>query len=157
MSKFASKLIQSAVAAGMLVGVARADTGLPTPPAAPEKPFNASASVLNAIKLVGGADKGATVVITNMTLTNFDASPQQVFIFAPIFSGTGATCTSGSVVGGTTPRMTVYVPAKATLIIPYPSGLVLTNKAPNCIAAEVTTLLNGGSVEIDISGYLQNK
>lgn len=121
----------------------------------PAHTFTGRMQVLNATSSVG---PGTGVFgVTSLTLTNFDASPQQVFIFVPIFSGGG--CGSGSggsnIVGGTTPQMTVYVAAQSTLHLTYPTPLVI-NPYLNitCLAAEVTTLLHGGSVEIDVNGVI---
>ena len=93
--------------------------------------------------------------VTSLTLTNFDAQPQQVFIFVPIFSGGGCGSGGSNVIGGTLPQMTVYVQPQQTLHLAYPTPLVINpNAGTTCIAAEVTTLLHGGSVEIDVNGVI---
>jgi hypothetical protein len=93
--------------------------------------------------------------VTSLTLTNFDTSPQQVFIFVPIFSGGGCGTGGSNIIGGTAPQMTFYVPAQSTLHLTYPTPLVVNPYAGiTCIAAEVTTLLHGGSVEIDVNGVI---
>ena len=93
--------------------------------------------------------------ITSITLTNFDANPQQVFIFVPIFSGGGCGSGGSNVIGGATPQMTVYVQPQQTLHLAYPTPLVFNpNQNITCVAAEVTTLLHGGSVEIDVNGVV---
>lgn len=125
--------------------------GNPTPPAAPLRPFYDNMSVLNSARAVGPAR--GKLAITNLTLTNFDTSAQQVFIFAPLFAA-GGTCGS-PVIGGTAPQMTVYVQPQQTLVIPYPTPLVVERVRPNCIAAEVTTTLHGGSVQVDVTGYAE--
>jgi hypothetical protein len=92
--------------------------------------------------------------VTSLTLTNFDTSPQQVFIFVPIFSAGGCGI-SGNIIGSTAPQMTVYVPAQSTLHLTYPTPLVVNPYAGiTCIAAQVTTLLHGSSVEIDVNGVI---
>ncbi len=123
----------------------------PTPQALPPHPFFASMSVLNKSAAVGPA--AGHLGVTNLTLTNFDTSQQQVFIFSPVFAS-GTSC-SGSIIGGSSPQLTVYVQASSTLVIPYPTPLEFTGKLPSCLAAEVTTVLHGGSVEVDVTGYYQ--
>ncbi len=119
----------------------------------PSHTFSGRMQVLNAVKSVG---PGTGIFgVTSLTLTNFDAQPQQVFIFVPIFSGGGCGSGGSNVVGGTEPQMTVYVQPQQTLHLTYPTPLVI-NPFQNitCIAAEVTTLLHGGSVEIDVNGVV---
>jgi hypothetical protein len=118
----------------------------------PSKPVYESMTVLNSPVSVG-PDTG-TWGVTNITLTNYDASPQQVFIFAPVFaSGGGAGC-SGAIIGGGSPQLQIYVQPQQTLVIPYPTPLVFPGVSGHtCIAAEVTTLLHGGSVSVDVNGF----
>jgi hypothetical protein len=147
------RLLQSAATVVALLAplaAGAATLGNPTPPAAPANPFYARLSVLNATVSAGPAS--GKLAVTNLTLTNFDSSPQQVFIFAALVSG--AAC-GGKAVGGAEPQMTVYVQPRQTLVIPYPTALVFAALHPNCIAAEVTTQLNGGSVEVDVTGFVQ--
>jgi hypothetical protein len=116
----------------------------------PARTFSDSMVVLNSPTSVG---PGTGILgITSLTLTNFDTSPQQVFIFVPTFAG--GTCGS-PVIGGSTPRIQVYVQALSTMHLTYPTPWVV-NPVNNvtCIAAEVTTLLHGGSVEVDVNGVV---
>jgi hypothetical protein len=129
-----------------------ATIGNPTPPALPVYPFSASLTLANSPQAVGPAGT-AQLAISSIVLTNFDTTAQQVFIFAPLLN-TGGACGS-TVVGGTTPRMQVYVQPTQTLVIPYPTPLVFQGQQHNCIAAEVTTVLHGGSVEMDVVGFRQ--
>lgn len=117
----------------------------------PSHTFYDSMSVQNTRTAIG---PGSGVLgVTSLTITNFDSTAQQVFIFAPVFSG-GSGCT-GSVIGGSTPRMQVYVQPFSTMHLSYPSPLVFNPlQGRTCVAAEVTTLLHGGSVEIDINGVV---
>ncbi len=121
----------------------------------PARTFSGRMSVLNTTNSIGPGANGGILGVTSITLTNFDASPQQVFIFVPIFSGGGCGSGGSNIVGGTTPQMTVYVQPQSTLHLAYPTPLVI-NPFSNitCIAAEVTTLLHGGSVEIDVNGVI---
>jgi len=119
----------------------------------PAHTYTGHMSVVNAINTVG---PGTGILgVTSLTLTNFDTSPQQVFIFVPVYSGAGCGAGGSTVVGGAGPQMTVYVQPQSTLHLTYPTPLVYNPYAGNtCIAAEVTTLLHGGSVTIDINGVL---
>jgi hypothetical protein len=119
----------------------------------PAKTYNSRMSVVNSTTSVG---PGTGVWgITSLTLTNFDTSPQQVFIFVPIFSGGGCGSGGAQIIGGAQPQMTVYVQPQSTLHLTYPTPLVVNPYAGiTCIAAEVTTLLHGGSVEIDVNGVI---
>jgi hypothetical protein len=116
----------------------------------PSKTWYGSMSVLNATNSMG---PGTGILgITSITLTNFDSSPQQVFIFAPIYASGGC---GSPIIGGSDPRMQVYVQPNSTLHLTYPTPLVMNPISGNtCIAAEVTTQLHGGSVEIDVNGVI---
>ena len=117
----------------------------------PAKSFYDSMGVTNAISAVG---PGTGVLgVSNLVITNYDTSAQQVFIFNPLT--TGGACNTATVVGGGTPRMEIYVQPQSTLVIPYPQPLVFNPLSGNtCIGAEVTTVLHGGSVEIDVTGFV---
>ena len=119
----------------------------------PAHTYTGHTTVLNSTTSVG---PGTGILgITSLTLTNFDTQPQQVFIFVPIYSGAGCGAGGSSIIGGTTPQMTVYVQPQQTLHLTYPTPLVIDPYAGNtCIAAEVTTLLHGGSVTIDVNGVV---
>jgi hypothetical protein len=119
----------------------------------PAKTYTGRMQVLNTTTSMG---PGTGILgVTSITLTNFDTSPQQVFIFVPIFSGGGCGSGGSNIVGGTQPQMTVYVQPQSTLHLTYPTPMVINPFASiTCIAAEVTTLLHGGSVEIDVNGVV---
>ena len=119
----------------------------------PSRTFNGHMQVLNATRSVG---PGTGILgITSLTLTNFDTTPQQVFIFVPIFSGGGCGTGGSNIVGGLDPQMTIYLQPQATLHLAYPTPLVINPyQGVTCIAAEVTTALHGGSVEIDVNGVV---
>jgi hypothetical protein len=157
--KISTLALASIAAAGLLAG-----TGAPAFAAGaikaayveeviPSKTFSGRMSVLNTTNSMG---PGTGIFgVTSLTLTNFDTSPQQVFIFVPIFSGGGCGSGGSNIVGGTGPQMTVYVQPQSTLHLSYPTPLVINPFAGiTCLAAEVTTLLHGGSVEIDVNGVL---
>jgi hypothetical protein len=121
----------------------------------PGKTWSGSMSVLNTTNSMGPGSNGGILGITSITLTNFDTSPQQVFIFVPIFASGGCGTGGSNIVGGTTPQMTVYVQPQSTLHLTYPTPLVISPyQSVTCVAAEVTTQLHGGSVEIDVNGVI---
>jgi hypothetical protein len=119
----------------------------------PAHTYTGHMTLLNATNSIG---PGTGILgISSITLTNFDSQPQQVFIFIPIYSGAGCGAGGSSIIGGTTPQMTVYVQPYQTLHLTYPTPLVINPYAGNtCIAAEVTTLLHGGSVTMDVNGVV---
>ena len=121
----------------------------------PSRTYTGHMTVLNATTSTG---PGTGILgISSLTLTNFDTSPQQVFIFVPIYANPTTTCGGGgnAIVGGTGVQMTLYVPGQSTLHLPYPTPLVINPyNGLTCIAAEVTTLLHGGSVTIDVNGVV---
>ena len=119
----------------------------------PSHTYTGHMTVLNATNSIG---PGTGILgITSITLTNFDTSPQQVFMFVPLYAGAGCGAGGSSIVGGTAPQMTVYVQPQQTLHLTYPTPFVINPTAGNtCFAAEVTTLLHGGSVAIDINGVV---
>ncbi len=119
----------------------------------PAKTFSGHMQVFNSISTVGPGANSGVLGITSITLTNFDTQPQQVFLFVPIFSGGG--CGSASVVGGANPEIQVYVQPQSTMHLTYPTPFVINPVSGiTCIGAEVTTILHGGSVEIDINGVV---
>ena len=121
----------------------------------PARTFSGRMQVLNTPNSVGPGVGTGILGISSLTLTNFDANAQQVFIFVPIFSGGGCGSGGSNIIGGTTPQFTVYVQPQQTLHLTYPTPLVINpNAGTTCIAAEVTTLLHGGSVEIDVNGVI---
>ena len=119
----------------------------------PSHTYTGHMTLLNATNSIG---PGTGVLgISSITLTNFDNTAQQVFIFIPIYSGAGCGAGGSTIIGGTTPQMTVYVQPYSTLHLTYPTPLVINPYAGNtCIAAEVTTLLHGGSVTMDVNGVV---
>lgn len=119
----------------------------------PAHTYTGHMTLLNATNSIG---PGTGILgISSITLTNFDNTAQQVFIFIPIYSGAGCGAGGSTIIGGTTPQMTFYVQPYSTLHLTYPTPLVINPYAGNtCIAAEVTTLLHGGSVTMDVNGVV---
>jgi hypothetical protein len=121
--------------------------------AIPSNPFYDSMSVTNTSRSVG-PDSG-TLGVTNLTLTNFDSTSQQLFIFAPVFSTGGCGGAGADIIGGGGPQMQVYLQPQQTLTISYPSPLTFRGVSGHtCVAAEVTTTLHGGAVEVDVNGFV---
>lgn len=117
----------------------------------PAKTYNGRMAVLNSINSIG---PGTGILgVTSLTLTNFDTTEQQVYVFAPVFAA-GSTC-GNAIIGGSSPGMTLYVPPHATLHLAYPTPLVFSPVGGvTCVGAEVTTTLHGGSVEVDVNGVV---
>ena len=119
----------------------------------PSKPFYDSISLNNQSKSIG--PDGGTLGVSTITLTNFDSAKQQVFIFAPIFASGGCGGSGSTIIGGSQPRMIFIVQPGATETITYPTPLVYGGvNGHTCVAAEVTTSLNGGSVQMTVNGFV---
>jgi hypothetical protein len=119
----------------------------------PAKSYTGSLFLAAVTKTTGPGAAAGVLGISSITLTNYDASPQQVFIFTPVFGNPGTDC-SGTVIGGTSPQRTVIVQGRSTLHLPFPTPLVVNPVAGlTCIAAEVTTL-HTGAVEVNFTGFL---
>ena len=149
-----ARLALAALSACTLLGSAHAAGGIKAAyveQVIPAHTWADSMYVVNAVNTVG---PGTGILgVSSLTLTNYDASPQQVFIFVPTFSS--GTCGSGVVSGGSTPRIQVYVQGRSTQQLTFPTPWVVSPyNGITCLAAEVTTLLNGGSVEIDVNGVI---
>jgi hypothetical protein len=108
------------------------------------------------ITLLNGGDKkavgvvGQSLAVTTLTITNFDSNPQQLFVFNPVMSGAGC---SGSVVGGSTPIARALLEPRKTVQLQFPTPMVFSLSGQGCLAAEVTTIMSGGSVVIDVVGF----
>jgi len=116
----------------------------------PANPFFDEMTLLN-----GGDKKAVGVVgqrlaVTTLTITNFDSNPQQLFVFNPVM--TGGSC-SGTVVGGSTPIARALLDPRKTVQLQFPTPMVFSLSGLGCIAAEVTTVISGGSVVIDVVGF----
>jgi len=117
----------------------------------PAQPFFGEVSLANNdAKAVGVVNE--TLAVTTLTITNFDSNPQQLFVFAGVMSTPG-TC-SGSVIGGGTPIARALLDARKTMQLQFPTPMVFTPiGSASCIASEVTTILTGGSVVVDVVGF----
>lgn len=118
----------------------------------PSKAYSGTMDLYNNSTFSIGPNTGV-LGIASLTITNFSATAQQVFIFEPIFEGTNG-CGS-PVIGGGGTQMTLIVQGNSTLHLTYPSPLVFSPlNGHTCIAAEVTTVLGGGSVEVVVNGFV---
>jgi hypothetical protein len=94
-----------------------------------------------------GPDTG-TLGITNIIVTNFDATTNEVFIFAPLFAG-AAGCGS-AVTGGTSLNFTIVLQPHSTQTISYPTPLVWGPiQGHSCIGASIAA-----NVEVDVNGFI---
>jgi len=112
----------------------------------PANPFFDEINLLNGDKKAVGVGTGR-LAVTTMTVTNFDGTEQQLFVFAPVFSGGGC---SGTPIGGSLPIARALLPARSTMQLQFPTPMVFSG--PACIAAEITTVMTG-SVTLDVVGY----
>ncbi len=105
----------------------------------------------NGVALATGPGTG-TLGVTSITLTNFDATAQQVYIFAATVTTPGD-CSS-SVVGFESPSMSVYVQPNSTLHLSYPSPLVFHPiSGSTCIGGNLPSALPGSAgVYIYVNG-----
>ncbi len=151
-SRKASAWIMSCIVApslfiGGLLPAAAADE-----PALPTRPFFAQMNLgPGQKKAVGPGAK--TLGVTSLTITNFNNSVQQLFIFAPVVGGTAC---SAAISGGGNPSMHLILEPSRTIDLVFPTALVFAPiNGVSCIAGEVTTVQSGGHVEIDVNGFVQ--
>jgi hypothetical protein len=93
---------------------------------------------------------GKRLAVTTLTISNFDGTTQQLFVFNPVLSGNAC---GTSVVGGSTPLAHLILEPFKTVQLQFPTPMVFSLSGLGCIAAEVTTVLTGGSVVIGVVGY----
>jgi hypothetical protein len=147
-----------ALAAASLPGLHGTATAAPYRPVhveavAPATPYGNTLRVHGTPTSIGPGATGQ-LAIGSLTITNYDGNAQQVALFAPVLAA-GATC-GGAIVGGGNPQMTLYVPARTTLHLPFPVPMVMRKlNNQSCLAAVVTTPLNSGSVDVNITGFVQ--
>ncbi|MGM9483418.1 hypothetical protein ACS5PN_19630 [Roseateles sp. NT4] len=115
----------------------------------PSRPFQDSANGSANYVTVGPTTAGSTLGVTSITLTNLGSTDRTIFVFAPVLAG-GQICGSTNVIGGSTPRFYVHVPANQTVHLTYPTPLVYPGVGgQSCVAF-------GGaqSVDISVNGFL---
>ena len=114
----------------------------------PSRPFNASANGTAGYVSIGPGASG-TLAVSAITLTNMTATAHTVFVFAPYFSD-GSVCGSTSVIGGSSPRFYVIVPASQTVHLTYPSPVVY-----NPVSGQSCVAFGGApGVDITVNGFL---
>lgn len=115
---------------------------------APSRPFNESANGSAAYVTIGPTGAG-TLAVSAMTLTNLGSTTRSVFVFAPVLAG-GAACGSTNVIGGSTPRFYVVVPAGQTVHLTYPTPLVY----PGVSGLSCVAFGGAANVDITVNGFL---
>jgi len=147
-----SSVVAAAVAAGAIAlcfgGVPFAQAQIP---AFPANPFSATITITSGQKKAAGPAAG-TLGVTSLTITNFNNSTQQLFVFAPVLGGPN--CAS-QITGGSNPSYTLILEPNRTLQLTFPTPLIFPKTGGiSCIAAEVTTVQTG-NVSILVNGYTQ--
>jgi hypothetical protein len=118
--------------------------------ALPAQPFHASIN-LNVAGIAKAAGvSGQRLAVTTITVSNFNGSTQQLFLFNPLMDS--GNC-GGNVVGGANPQVTVLLEPFKTLQLQFPTPRIFEFGGLGCLAAEVTTVMAGGSVLVDVIGY----
>ena len=123
----------------------------------PSRPWSGHTQFTNAPSAIGPGFSGNLLGVTSITLTNFDSTEQQVFIFSALLGTASPAGCASNIVGGGDPAMQVYLKPHETLHLTYPTPLVFSPGLAVgglCIAAEVTTTLHGGAVEMDVNGVI---
>jgi hypothetical protein len=96
-----------------------------------------------------------TLGVTSITISNFNTSTQQLFLFNPLLSDQLTGCDGSKITGGTYPQFLLLLEPNKTLQLQFPTALVFTPIAGlSCLAAEVTTV-NPGTVEVSVNGFVQ--
>lgn len=109
----------------------------------PSRPFNNSANGSASYVSIGPGSSGV-LGVTAITLTNLGGTTRTVFVFAPVLAD-GQFCGSTSVIGGSSPRFYVIVPASQTVHLTYPTPLVYNPvSGQSCVAF-------GGAANVDIT------
>jgi hypothetical protein len=120
-------------------------------PAFPSNPFFAAMTITSGQKKAVGPDAG-TLGVTSLTISNFNNSTQQLFIFAPVIKGTNC---NGTISGGGSPTLHLLLEPNKTVHLTFPTPLVFAKiGSVSCIAAEVTTV-QAASVIIEVNGFSQ--
>ena len=144
-----SSVVAAAIAAG---AIALCFGGVPFAQAQIfANPFSATITITSGQKKAAGPAAG-TLGVTSLTITNFNNSTQQLFVFAPVLGGPN--CAS-QITGGSNPSYTLILEPNRTLQLTFPTPLIFPKTGGiSCIAAEVTTVQTG-NVSILVNGYTQ--
>ena len=121
--------------------------------ALPSRPFFDEITLVGSEKKAVGTNTG-TLGVTTITISNFDSSIQQLFLFNPSISS-GSTCNAGTIAGGSIPVAHLILEPNKTVQLQYPIPLVFTPIGGlSCIAAEVTTT-HSGAVTVGVNGFIK--
>jgi hypothetical protein len=129
---------------------------VPTAPAVPGTPFFAFMQLSGFGAQSVGPGTG-TLGVSQIVITNFDSTVDQVNIFAALLNG-GTCGGTGNVEAGSNPFMVVRVQPNSTLVIPAPTPLVFTpqdgfdNVNHTCVAASMP--VTGGNVIVMVNGFV---
>jgi hypothetical protein len=118
--------------------------------ALPAQPFHASINLNVAGVAKAAGVSGQRLAVTTITVSNFNGTTQQLFLFNPLMDS--GSC-GGNVVGGANPQVTVLLEPFKTLQLQFPTPRIFEFGGLGCLAAEVTTVMAGGSVLVDVIGY----
>jgi hypothetical protein len=118
--------------------------------ALPAQPFHASINLNVAGVAKATGVSGQRLAVTTITVSNFNGTTQQLFLFNPLMDS--GSC-GGNVVGGASPQVTVLLEPFKTLQLQFPTPRIFEFGGLGCLAAEVTTVMAGGSVLVDVIGY----
>ena len=145
------------LAAPLLAAVAcptLAAEGPPTPPAFPPHLFTQSFFLYDHTPTVVGNGSGPALGVTSLTFSNFAQTTQQVFMFQALTDG--HSCSAAVSGGGGVPSNYFLLPPQQTTHLTFPTPLAVPHLAGvSCLAFEVTTDLQGGSVDVLVNGYSQ--
>lgn len=112
-------------------------------------PYNETVIIADSASHVVGPT-GGRLTISSLTMTNFSTSTQQLRIFNP--STPNGDC-SGTPTGGSYPDYVVLLQARSTQELTFPVGVGYPKlNGASCIAFQVGTVLNGGSVQVFLVG-----
>jgi len=116
----------------------------------PAQPFHGSINLNTSGTAKAVGVTGQRLAVTTITISNFNASTQQLFLFNPVVGG--GSC-GGAIGGGAGPQTTVLLEPFKTMQLQFPTPRIYDLGGLGCIAAEVTTVMAGGSVLVDVVGY----
>jgi len=144
--------------AATLVQVTNTDANpVPTTTAVPANPFYGLITLNGTTAQSIGPGTG-TLGVTQIVLSNSGTALAQVNIFAGLLSG-GTCGGANNVEAGTNPFLIFEVPAKSTVVVPFPTPLVFApvdgydNANHTCVAASAP-ISGATNVYISINGFV---
>ena len=143
--------------AATLVQIANTDLNpVPTTTAVPATPFYGLMTLSGPGAQSVGPGTG-TLGVTQIVITNSDSVVNQVNVFQGLLSG-GTCGGNGNVEAATNPFLILKVQPNSTLVVPFPTPLVLAgasgydNANHTCIAASMP--ITAGHVYVSINGFV---